>query len=783
MRRFVIVLVLCLVPAAISAAEDTSDAFLKGTQDFLAKRFLAEVGQGFLSRVSDSLCDNLDTRPLFPRLCRFNESQSNAQVASFSVMEEAFKEDLDQMPDRLRKLTWRKLLEAQGLVSDMALDLEAGIKRRFGALSTLRLINPYVDLLPAEERDRLLACIQTACEEAKLAGIWNKAAIELRAQFEDDAAAALANSVEKRNTGELLRDLAGVAKWLQVNPALAEGDDSEWLPTCLQKRTDDSCKDKDVAAAIKAIRKTLEAHLPSNVQTRKAVKEAAFGENCANTSSDGSAGIFDVLPSAVQAKLRNNWQCPDSLTGVADAIGAAVVVTYTEAQQEAWKKRDKLPKPLGWTQDWNRPALTLAYWETVKQLNDKIEPVRNELRDGNPAKIGIGCTPSPCVDQIKALIDRFNESKSLAKPALNIKQLIERYEQSRSRADQIERRLEEIESRIGATTSGQLSVAAICNDAARPDNLCSKRDAYIHRKQELENQARTLEPEARLAGLVLLYLQLEQARIYYERERNRMHDAISLYASNLPAQRAMLRNLEREARVKMFLLTSEYLTELRRQPDLLDGAVLLGRVAPMLYELSRSNDPEEVAATLEAFSSPVGAWRMKRTTSDWFFSLGALVGFAGGAERIYVTEGDDVKRIGSPYGAFVAGLFAPIGIDLSKADDSGGTNGIFLSVLDVGNVASVRFGSKSGKSDADPGTTATEYKEVETQPNLGFEQLIAPGIFYRHGFSDSAWVWGFGYSATPGLRVAKRVDTDETVDLDTDRFVLFVAVDIVMLPF
>ncbi len=122
--------------------------------------------------------------------------------------------------------------------------------------------------------------------------------------------------------------------------------------------------------------------------------------------------------------------------------------------------------------------------------------------------------------------------------------------------------------------------------------------------------------------------------------------------------------------------------------------------------------------------------------------------------------------------------FSPIGIDFSWGSRKlakgssyttrGSSNGVFLSILDIGAITSYRFqmageeGSLSSKN----------------LPTIKLEQLLSPGMFYTHGFRNSPITWGLGAQLTPRLRDI--VDAkDITIDrANAFRFSTFIAVDL-----
>ncbi|MBU5612661.1 hypothetical protein [Geomonas azotofigens] len=194
-----------------------------------------------------------------------------------------------------------------------------------------------------------------------------------------------------------------------------------------------------------------------------------------------------------------------------------------------------------------------------------------------------------------------------------------------------------------------------------------------------------------------------------------------------------------------------------------DALAKTARYFPIFDGLASAKKPEDFANVLDSAASPVGAWRTKREKG--MTSIGALVGISAGGEYL--------SRKGAPsaWGG-AAGMMAALGLDISTPSDcftKDGTFGAFLSVLDVGNLMSVRFTNDSAI-------------QVDKKANVNFAQIVSPGLFLRWGLGRSPVVVGVGASLTPGLRNAK-LDNGDTVKMDSFRAAAFLAIDLTLFPF
>ncbi len=243
----------------------------------------------------------------------------------------------------------------------------------------------------------------------------------------------------------------------------------------------------------------------------------------------------------------------------------------------------------------------------------------------------------------------------------------------------------------------------------------------------------------------------------------------------LPVARELLQvplHVENKEYAAAFLKTLQAVETLHRNNSLYQTPYGLVRYLSLAADIVAADSADQIRRILNDVILPVGSYRIKRYAGSSVF-IGALVGAGTGAEWL------DNASLPDKWALHVSPM-APIGIDFSwgsrqllhhKGYTTRGTsNGLFLSVIDVGGIISYRFQtSSSGQS-----------LNSSNLPTIKLEQLLSPGLFYTHGFRNSPILWGVGVQLTPKLR-----DIKDQKDLLVDRanafrFSTFLAVDLPM---
>ena len=188
--------------------------------------------------------------------------------------------------------------------------------------------------------------------------------------------------------------------------------------------------------------------------------------------------------------------------------------------------------------------------------------------------------------------------------------------------------------------------------------------------------------------------------------------------------------------------------------------------------IAQSQNSDDVEAAIEAVALPSGSSRVKRET-PFNVSLNAYTGLYYGNEQI-----DGVDNKGHAFNSY--GVSAPIGFSISrghsflflgtgkdgwKKNKYGWATSLFLSVVDIGALASFRFTNDSTKS----------------VPNIQLKDIISPGVFLSIGIPKSPLSFNCGYQIGPLLREVTQ--TKNAYSQNYTRFSISLCVDIPLLNF
>ena len=177
-----------------------------------------------------------------------------------------------------------------------------------------------------------------------------------------------------------------------------------------------------------------------------------------------------------------------------------------------------------------------------------------------------------------------------------------------------------------------------------------------------------------------------------------------------------------------------------------------------MANVASAQTPKEVKEAIEVVALPPGSYRVKRE-SEVNVSLNGYVGFYGGDEYMAASEKGH---------SFSAGLFAPVGVAVSRGkirkDETRGGKSLtfFASVIDLGALASFRFNDD----------------QTNVASDIHFEDIFAPGGFLIWGFGKAPICFGVGVQMGPSLR---DVDPTGNPDINKDYYVRtsgFIVVDI-----
>lgn len=156
---------------------------------------------------------------------------------------------------------------------------------------------------------------------------------------------------------------------------------------------------------------------------------------------------------------------------------------------------------------------------------------------------------------------------------------------------------------------------------------------------------------------------------------------------------------------------------------------LINKYGGFIADMLNAKDKEDMLKALDNSANPVGSYRIKRNST---FNI-SLNGYAGGF------YGNDLKS------KSLYGITAPVGIYFGwgnqlksvpyLANDNGKSIGLFMTLIDVGAVASFRLEDKE-----------TEFADVS------WDNVFAPGLYLSLGFGKSPITLNLGGQMGPALK-------------------------------
>lgn len=182
--------------------------------------------------------------------------------------------------------------------------------------------------------------------------------------------------------------------------------------------------------------------------------------------------------------------------------------------------------------------------------------------------------------------------------------------------------------------------------------------------------------------------------------------------------------------------------------------VKYGSFAANVVEAKNSDDVEKA---IESVALPVGSATIKKKTS---FNI-ALNGYLGG---FYGNE--FLKASPGPKWAPITGVYAPIGVTISKGLGKGGSISLFGSIIDLGAFASYRLQDDTTK----------------TLPEVSLKNILAPGGGVIYGLPWWPISVGYTWQLGPMLREINS-DSKNASDKMNHRWQFFLAVDIPIMNF
>lgn len=178
---------------------------------------------------------------------------------------------------------------------------------------------------------------------------------------------------------------------------------------------------------------------------------------------------------------------------------------------------------------------------------------------------------------------------------------------------------------------------------------------------------------------------------------------------------------------------------------------------------------DEVEAAIESAALPVGSARIKRE-STFNIALNAYCGPYMGYERVYDLDPKWMSASKSTINSY--GLTAPVGISISyggncKRAKNHSSYSLFLSVIDIGAIASFRFSDSI----------------TEVLPTIQLKNILSPGIFFSYGIPKLPISVNAGWQMGPLLRKVDAQINENTYSERYGRVSLSICIDIPIVNF
>lgn len=152
----------------------------------------------------------------------------------------------------------------------------------------------------------------------------------------------------------------------------------------------------------------------------------------------------------------------------------------------------------------------------------------------------------------------------------------------------------------------------------------------------------------------------------------------------------------------------------------------LFKYGSFMAAVTQAKSSDEVESAIEAIALPAGSFRIKREAAT-NISINAYAGFFVGGEQVTTLDKSPV---------FAYGITAPVGVAFSTSGKCGFSHSLFLSVIDLGALASFRLTNDS----------------VSQVPTIKLQNILSPGLFYSLGLKNLPLSINLGAQIGPNLR-------------------------------
>jgi hypothetical protein len=180
-----------------------------------------------------------------------------------------------------------------------------------------------------------------------------------------------------------------------------------------------------------------------------------------------------------------------------------------------------------------------------------------------------------------------------------------------------------------------------------------------------------------------------------------------------------------KAQKRLRLVSTKYLTE-KPQKFRLSDYPMVTKIIHFINDIALAKNAEEVEQAIEAIALPSGSYSIKRG-AQFNVSLNSYPGILLGGEWAYSESNT----------TFSTGFTAPVGLSFTKGSRKNHSNGIFLSIIDIGALTRLHLDNDS---------------DTQTIPKFNFANIFSPGIYYHHGWKNTPISLHLGAQFSPQLR-------------------------------
>jgi hypothetical protein len=194
-----------------------------------------------------------------------------------------------------------------------------------------------------------------------------------------------------------------------------------------------------------------------------------------------------------------------------------------------------------------------------------------------------------------------------------------------------------------------------------------------------------------------------------------------------------------EARKNLQSTITGYLVVLPQKFDIRMNEKLK-RLVLFVNNIANSKNSDDAEAAFEALAGTSNGYLAKRE-NEFNVAVNAYPGILLGADFARSGVNNEIKA------AFAPSFTVPVGVSLGWGTRKEATNGLFISLIDIGAITRLRLDDNDS---------------TKTLPEFTFKNIFAPGIYFSHGFRKTGLGYQIGMQYGPELQ---KINTDGTANV------------------